>query len=105
MPPNSSRVTSVVLAPRSAARSAAATPAGPPPITSTSGTASRLLLAFRPGAGGDAPPFVLRRSRPVPDVRRHTVEDRLRNSERRSHSLSVTAIERIDDVLSNRCHG
>ena len=36
MPPNSSRVTSVVLAPKSAARSAAATPAGPAPTTSTS---------------------------------------------------------------------
>src|SRR5262245_22718300 len=36
MPPNSARVTNAVRAPRSAARSAASTPAGPPPITTTS---------------------------------------------------------------------
>src|SRR4029077_1109745 len=36
MPPNSARVTSVVRAPRSAARKAASTPAGPAPITTVS---------------------------------------------------------------------
>src|SRR5215831_17096576 len=36
MPPNAVPVTSAVRAPKSAARSVAATPAGPPPTTSTS---------------------------------------------------------------------
>src|SRR5262245_25518823 len=36
MPPKASRVTSTVRAPRSAARNAATTPAGPAPMTSTS---------------------------------------------------------------------
>jgi len=36
MPPNSARVTRTVRAPKSAARRAASTPAGPAPITRTS---------------------------------------------------------------------
>src|SRR6266446_4248769 len=43
MPPNSSRVMSAVLAPRSAARSAANTPAGPAPIMTTSNNFQLLL--------------------------------------------------------------
>src|SRR2546425_1059918 len=43
MPPNSSRVMSAVLAPRSPARSAANTPAGPAPITMTSSNVQLLL--------------------------------------------------------------
>jgi hypothetical protein len=53
MPPNSVLATSVVRAPSSAARRAASTPAGPAPITTTSGIRGFLLLS-------DAPQLALR---------------------------------------------
>src|SRR5262245_5266794 len=49
IPPNSSRVISAVLAPRSAARSAASTPAGPAPITMTSNIYGASLLCLKVG--------------------------------------------------------
>src|SRR5262245_11454956 len=49
MPPNSSRVMSAVLAPRSAARSAANTPAGPATITMTSSNFSLFFLCLEVG--------------------------------------------------------
>src|SRR5947209_2422821 len=60
MPPNSSRVTSAVLAPRSAARSAVNTPEGPAPITMTSSNCQLLLCpkigkpTHRPQSGHEA---------------------------------------------------
>src|SRR5215813_8869564 len=49
MPPNSSRVMSAVWAPRSAARSAANTPAGPAPITITSNNFKLVFLCLEFG--------------------------------------------------------
>src|SRR3954452_16705206 len=54
IPPNSSRVTSAVRAPRSAARSADSTPAGPAPMTTTSnisGTRFSCLKIGKPAQG------------------------------------------------------
>src|SRR5262249_23929997 len=50
MPPNSARVTSTVCAPKSAARMAASTPAGPAPITMTSITSGFPTINDTPSA-------------------------------------------------------
>src|ERR1044072_8181508 len=54
MPPKSSRVTRAVFAPRSPARRAATTPAGPAPMTMTSNMWLSLYLTGAKPAPGDA---------------------------------------------------